>query len=139
MTTPRLVTPTPCGRCRGTGSVPTGVTYQGVPGRCRACAGSGEAEGDSATLKAARDAARQLRQAAENRRAMAEGRRRQVRTWLAAQPRGAEMAKALLRLRTFEPQRVGRAEESILAGHPGVGEALLAYNQIFVDQGLPRT
>ena len=84
---PQLVTPVECDRCGGTGDIGYGrVEHAGAVRRCFKCHGTGEVEGDEATIEAAR--------VAKNEAARAERRMEKLRAWEATQvlPGGAYTA-----------------------------------------------
>ena len=115
-TTPALVAPKTCSRCKGEGLVSASVrrTHFGVPGLCFKCNGVGQVEGDRATLAA---------QKAE--RLAAEARWSIAIDWF--QTQDADVRRGFDLLEALEPERAQKALRSIEAGHPGVAAALLVY------------
>jgi hypothetical protein len=110
-----LVRPVECPRCVGNGNLRCRTRHLGISGLCFQCDGKGKVEGDPATLKAIaeRHEAFRLRNRAFGRWERAQANRRVV-----------EASNAL---RVLEPARHERLIDSIVAGHPGIEAALLAY------------
>lgn len=103
-----LVKPKSCRRCAGKGTVNSPVDF----GRCFACAGAGQVEGDKATI-----AARKAYAAA--------------RTVLgqAAFDHSPAAHYGLSQLEVREPERCHKAVASFAAGRTDVLEALVAYGK----------
>lgn len=126
-TTPALVAPKTCSRCSGTGLVSDTVrrAHLGVPGLCFKCNGSGQVEGDKATLAAQKAEAEAAERAADRVRQAT-----QI-VWDATRFVEGSPAKmawfGLQHLMAAEPDRHAKAVESILAGHPTVIQALHDY------------
>ncbi len=116
---------TPSSSSRGSGSDTCPATSRvqlcriGVPGMCIACDGSGEVEGDAATLAAAK-AERERQQAITG----------SVATWTERNRRGGLYSPAyrgLMALGALEPEREAKARAAIHRGDPRVDAALEAY------------
>lgn len=116
-----LVTPAECPRCGGSGKVIARRAHFGVPGLCFTCDGSGKVESDPDTLAAQRAEAARVRR---DQLAAAAPRDAYAR-WAATAPHEARQASVLLE--TNDPARFAKLLDSIVAGHPGVVPALLAY------------
>lgn len=128
---PRFVKAVTCPRCKGTGYVSSNVSYAGAPGTCFRCGGLGEIEGDRATVRAAK-AAHEARCEA-GRRLYRDDLGHGVLTGApAAEVRDARIFREAVcfgfnTLEANEPERLAKAVESVLAGHPGVYVALAQY------------
>ena len=103
---------TTCRRCAGTGMVGGPVVYAGIPGACFKCDGTGQVEGDNATI-----AAKKARN--EGRKALGQ----------AALDFSADAHWGLGLLEVNEPARVEAAIASFLAGRADVLPALAAYGK----------